>query len=94
MPICGSKDVLVGDGIDGSVGVEPLTPVSGANVGMMKGGGVSVGNNLSRYPSVNAIAVLVLLAFCTCASLAGPPEAFQSANNNTIKSPATPSACR
>lgn len=94
MPICGSNDVLVGDGIDGSVGVEPLTSVSGANVGMVKGGGVSEGNNLSRYPSVNAIAVLVRLAFCTSASLAGPPEAFQSANNKTIKRPVTPSACR
>ena len=94
MPICGSNDVLVGDGIARSVGVELPAAVSGANVGMTKGAGVSVGKRLRRYPSVNAIAVRVLLAFCTCASLAGAPEAFQSANNKTIKRPVTPSACR
>ena len=49
VPICGSNDVLVGDGTDESVGVEPPTPASGTNVGTMKGGGVSVGNSLRRY---------------------------------------------
>lgn len=57
-------------------------------------GAVDVGKGPRRNTSVKAMAVLVLLAFRTSASLAGPPDAVQSVSSKPIKSPETPNACR
>lgn len=89
---CGSKEVLVGDGREATVDVQPAWRVSGTEVGI-KGDGVLV-RGCKRYEPVIAIAVLVLLAFRTAASLAGPPEAIQITINNATNRPVMPSACK
>jgi hypothetical protein len=91
---CASNEVLVGDGIAGTVDVEPSTFVGGKDVGVIKiGSGVLV-RGCKRYEPVIAIAVLVLLAFRTSASLAGPPEAIQNRINKLTNRPVIPSACK
>jgi len=57
-------------------------------------GPVAVGKGPISAPSVNAMAVLVLLAFRTCASVTGPLEGTRRAMNKTINRPVTPSAWR
>lgn len=92
VPSCGSKEVLVGDGTEATVDVQPGSRVSGKEVGT-KGDGVLV-RGCKRYDPVIAIAVLVLLACCTAASLAGPPAEIQITSNNATNRPVMPSACK
>src|SRR5688572_6035159 len=89
---CCSNEVLVGDGTEEIVDVEAGALVSGKDV-RVTGSGVCV-RGFKRYDAVIAIAVLVLLAFCTAVSLAGPPEAYQNRIIKTTNSPVTPSACK
>lgn len=55
---------------------------------------VEMGEVPSSAWEVSATAVRVLLAFRSSASLAGPPEATQTASNSATKMPETPSACK
>ena len=91
----GRNDVLVTDGADCIVDVEPGTLVWGKDVGVEKrGAGVFVRGS-RRYDAVIAIDVLVLLAFRTSASLAAcPPEAIQTKINRIMNRPVTPSASK
>ena len=91
---CANNEVLVGDGMDAIADTEPGTLVWAKDVGVViKAGGAFV-RGCKRYDPVIAIAVLVLLAFCTAASLAGPPEAIQSRIIKPTNRPVTPSACK
>lgn len=90
--IRGINEVLVADGTEASVGVEPAALVCGMKVGRMKERGVFVGNGPRMGAAVNAIAVRVLLAFRTAASFAGSPDATQNTSNKITNRPVTPSA--
>ena len=91
---CASKEVFVGEGSEGGVGVEAGTLVWGKEDGVGKEGAGVLVRGCKRYDPVIAIDVLVLLAFCTAFSLAGPPEAIQTRINRATKRPVTPSACK
>lgn len=82
-----SIEVFVGDGGE----VEPGLFVC-KEVGL-KGCGVLV-RGCKRYDAVIAMAVLVLSAFRTSISLAGPAEAIQTKINRITNRPVTPSACQ
>lgn len=91
---CGGNEVLVEDGAERMVGVELATLIGGKDVGIITvGAGVFV-RGCKRYDPVIAIAVLVLLAFTTAASLAGPPEAIQTRIIKPMNRPVMPSACK
>lgn len=91
---CGNKEVLVAEGADGRVDVEPGTVACSKDVGVaLKGNGVLV-RGCKRYAPVMAIDVLVPLAFRTAASLAGPPEAAQNRIIRRMNRPVIPSACK
>ena len=91
---CGNNEVLVGEGTAANVDVEPIVIVGGNAVGVVtKGGGVRV-RGCRRYDPVIAIAVLVLIALWTSASLAGPPEALQSKVIRLMNRTVTPNACK
>jgi hypothetical protein len=89
-----SNEVFVGDGRDGGVGVAAGTLVCVKEDGVRKDGAGVLVRGCKRYDPVIAIDVLVLLAFRTASSLAGPPEAIQSRINRAINRPVTPSACK
>ena len=91
---CANKEVFVGEGSERGVGVKAGTLVWGKEDGVgNEGAGVLV-RGCKRYDPVIAIDVLVLLAFRTASSLAGPPEAIQTRINNAMNRPVTPSACK
>ena len=70
----------------------------GVNVGMFEAvtvGAVDVGKGPRSAPAVNAMAVLVLLAFRSAsASLAGLLKEIQSMSIKAINRPEAPNACR
>lgn len=78
------------------IGVTPVWVASGcvSKVGIRRDSGVSVGTGLSKYTSVCAMAVRVLLEYVTAASLAGPPEATQIRSSKAMNSPVTANACK
>jgi hypothetical protein len=90
----GKIDVLVGEATEGRVEDEAGTRVSGKDVGAAKEGAGVLVRGCRRYDPVMAIAVRVLLALRTSASLAGPPEAIQMRIIKPMNRPVTPSACK
>lgn len=91
---CASNEVFVGEGRTGGVGVEAGALVCGTDVGVGKEGPGVLVRGCKRYDPVIAIAVLVLLAFRTASSLAGPPDAIHIRINKPTNKPVTPSACK
>jgi len=91
---CASNEVFVGEGKDEGVGVEIGMLVCAKDVGIGKEGPGVLVRGCKRYDPVIAIEVLVLLAFRTASSLAGPPEAIQTRISRPMNRPVTASACK
>ncbi len=80
--------------VEMAVGVKRTVGVEVGEVEIVAVSPVEMGNGLKSTCAVLAIAVLVLLAFCTSTSLAGPREVFQMAKIKAINRPDAPNACK
>jgi hypothetical protein len=92
--MAGKTYVGVAVGVQVGVEVKNNVRVGVGEVEVVRVSAMEVGEVPNSACEVSAIAVLVLLAFRSSDSLAGPPEAIQTASSRTTNMPETPSACK